>query len=577
LVQIALYLKKPPKITQPVPSYKQRSSTVYTRIAFACFYVEPIDGTADSCKDYGKAKWEEFMLRNWTIFLAATTALSFGFLNQASGAAFDAEEATIADVHKAMSGGRITARQLVEFYLARIEAYDKKGPSINAIIHINSKALEEADRLDSRFKASGLTGPLHGIPILVKDAIATNDMPTTGGSMSLQGFVPRNEATIITKLKAAGAIILGKTNLDEFTFGTRGISSIGGQTLNPYDLTRNAAGSSGGSAAAVASNLAMAALGTDTGSSIRFPASATSLVGVRGTVGLVSRTGIMPNSMTQDTGGPITRSVEDAAVILDVIAGYDPTDLATAWSVGNMPKSYAGSLERSGLEGARIGVLKSFFGNDDDTKEVNLAVEGSIALMKKNGAVIISIEEPFDIVKLGEMQVASHETTHYFDKYLKDEMAPHASLAAILASGKVAKEVEASIRNRLKLSMKDPEYQERLLKRIELQNQIMKLMADHAIDAIVFPFNRTVVGKIGGTQARHNGFLTAVTGFPSIIVPSGYTAPNNTAPRGVPIGIEFTGRPWSEASLLRLAYGFEQAAKTRRPPQNFGPLPSTAR
>ena len=197
-----------------------------------------------------------------------------------SAAPFKLEEANIADVHRAMGNGQITARQLVQAYLKRIEAYDKKGPAINVIMEINPKALEDADRLDAAFKKTGLTGALHGIPILVKDAIATTDLPTTGGSLSLKGFVPKNEAVIVHKLKAAGAIILGKTNLDEFTFGTRGISSLGGQTLNPYDLTRNPAGSSGGSGAAVSANFSMAALGTDTGSSIRFPSSATSLVGI---------------------------------------------------------------------------------------------------------------------------------------------------------------------------------------------------------------------------------------------------------------------------------------------------------
>lgn len=511
------------------------------------------------------------MLRDLTLFLAATTALTFG--PQAPAAAqFNAEEMTIRDVHKAMSDGAVTARGLVEFYLARISAYDKKGPAINAVIHVNAKALDDADRLDAQFKKSGPVGPLHGIPILLKDAIATNDMPTTGGSLSLQGFTPRNEATIVTKLKAAGAIILGKTNLDEFTFGTRGVSSIGGQTLNPYDLTRSPAGSSGGSAAAVAANFAMAALGTDTGSSIRFPASATSLVGLRGTVGLVSRTGIMPNSWTQDTGGPITRTVADAAVIMDVIAGYDPKDIATAWSMGNTPRSYGASLDAGGLKGARIGVLKSFFGSGPEAADVNAAMDAALAVMTKAGAVIVPLEDPYDIVKIGEMQVASHETTFYFDRYLRDEQAPHASLEAILKSGKIAKEVEASIRNRVKLSMQDAEYPARLLQRVELQNAVMKMMADQSVDAIAYPFSRTLVGPAGGAQARHNGFLSAVTGFPAVVAPVGFSKPSSAAAIGVPIGMELTGRPWSEPVLLRIAYSFEQAARARRAPEGFGPV-----
>lgn len=509
---------------------------------------------------------ETLMLHDVAVVIAAAAFAIFGMRASADAAEVQIEELTIADAHRAMSAGQLTARQLVEFYLQRVAAFDKSGPSINAILYINTKALEEADRLDAQFRTGGLVGPLHGIPILLKDAIATKDMPTTGGSESLRGFVPRNDATIVTKLKAAGAIILGKTNLDEFTFGTRGVSSLGGQTLNPYDLARNPAGSSGGSAAAVASNMAMAALGTDTGSSIRFPASANSLVGVRGTVGLVSRAGIMPNSYTQDMGGPITRTIADAAVILGVIVGYDPLDAATAWSTTHIPPSYQDVLRSDGLKGARIGVLGSFFGKDAAAAGVNAVMAEAVETMARSGAVVVQLAEPFDIVSIGEMQVAAHETTHYLDQYLREEQAPHASLASILQSGRIAREVEASIRNRLKLTMKDAQYSERLLQRAELQNRVMKLMADQSLDAIVYPFSQTLVARIGEGQARHNGFLSAVTGFPAVVAPAGFSEPTDTAAIGVPVGIEIIGRPWSEASLLRIAYSFEQASNARRPP-----------
>ena len=502
-------------------------------------------------------------------FFTACLVMTSVIGNPAKAAPFKIEEATIGDVHRAMGNGHLTARQLVEAYLKRIDAYDKKGPSINAIIQINPHAFMEADRLDAVFKKTGLSGPLHGIPILVKDAIATIDLPTTGGSVSLQGFVPKNEATIVRKLKAAGAIILGKTNLDEFTFGTRGISSIGGQTLNPYDLTRNPAGSSGGSGAAVAANFAIAALGTDTGSSIRFPSSATSLVGLRATVGLVSRTGIMPNSMTQDTGGPLARSVADTARIMDVIAGYDVTDSATAWSVGQVPKSYSAGLDKKALRGARIGILESFFGTGEDAADTNSVMSASMEAMRKAGATLVPIKDAFDINEIGEMQVATYETSFYFDAYLTQENAPFKSLEAILNSGKLAKEISDSTRNRVKLSMKDPEFKERMLKRGLLQERVMKIMADHKLDAMIYPFSRTLVGKIGGTQARHNGFLSAVTGFPALILPAGFSKPSETAPVGVPIGLEMLGRPWSEARLLKMGYAFEQATKVRRSPHGF--------
>lgn len=489
-----------------------------------------------------------------------------GSTDFSSNASFDVEEATISGVHAAMAEGKITARRLVEIYLERIAAFDKQGPSINAIIHINAQALEVADQLDNLFRTSGLCGSLHGVPILVKDAIATDDMPTTGGSLSLRGFTPRRAATLVARLKAAGAIILGKTNLDEFTFGNRGVSSLGGQTLNPYDVTRSPAGSSGGSAAAVAANFAMAALGTDTGSSIRFPASSTALVGIRPTVGLVSRMGVMPNSATQDTAGPIARTVADAAAILDVISGYDPADPATAWCVGNIPQSYSASLDAAGLQGARIGVLTSFFGAGAESAEVNRVAKGALACMEANGATLLPVDDEFDIIKLRDMQPATYETTFYLDKYLEAEHAPHRSLASILRSGEIAKEVEASVRNRVQCSMNDPEYPGLLLGRIELQNRVMKLMADMRIDAIVYPFSREFVGKAGGEQARHNGYLGAVTGFPGVVAPAGFSAPDANAPIGVPIGVEFLGRPWSEALLIRLAHAFELASKARRPP-----------
>ena len=505
------------------------------------------------------------------LFIAACLVMTNALSNPLAAAPFKIEEASIADVHRAMSNGQMTARQLVQAYLKRIEAYDKKGPAINAIIQINPKALEEADRLDAAFQKKGLTGPLHGIPILVKDAIATIDMPTTGGSLSLQGFVPKNEATIVRKLKEAGAIILGKTNLDEFTFGTRGISSLGGQTLNPYDLTRNPAGSSGGSGAAVSANFAMAALGTDTGSSIRFPSSSTSLVGLRATVGLLSRSGIMPNSWTQDTGGPLARHVADTARLLDAMVGYDPADTATAWSIGQVAKSYSAKLDAKALRGARIGILESFYGTGDEAAEVNTAMAASAEAMRKAGAILVPIKDKYDIQEIGEMQVATYETAFYFDAYLMQENAPFTSLQAILASGKLAKEIADSTSNRVKLSMNDPEFKERMLKRASLQDRVMKLMADQKLDAIIYPFSRGLVSKIGGTQARHNGFLSAVTGFPALILPAGFSKPSASAPIGVPIGLEMLGRPWSEAKLLQMGYAFEQATKMRRPPKGFSP------
>ena len=313
----------------------------------------------------------------------------------------------------------------------------------------------------------------------------------------------------------------------------------------------------------------MAAMGTDTGSSIRFPSSATSLVGLRTTVGLVSRTGIIPNSITQDTVGPLTRNVADTARILDVIAGYDDSDIATASSVGQIIKSYVSELNTRAMRDTQIGILESFYGSGEDAAEVNFAMSASLEVMCKLGATLISIKDTFDINEIGEMQVATFETSFYFDAYLRKEEAPFTSLEAILASGKFTKEISDSMHNRVKRSRNDPEFKERMLKRAILQDRVMKIMADQKLDVIIYPFSRTLVGKVGGIQARHNGFLSAVTGFPALILPAGFSKPTHTAPIGVPIGLEMLGRPWSEAKLLKMGYAFEQATKLRRPPPEF--------
>ena len=275
---------------------------------------------------------------------------------------FCLEEATINHVHEAMRAGKLTCRQLVEDYLERIVAYDKQGPALNAVILVNPRARETADELDAHFRESGFVGPLHGIPVLLKDNVDTADMPTTGGSLSLAGVVPDDDAFIVQKLRKAGALILAKVNLHEFAVWGETASSLGGQTLNPYDLTRTPGGSSGGTGAGIAANLGMVGIGTDTVNSIRSPASACSLVGFRPTLGLVSRDGIIPYSLTQDTAGPITRTVADAVKVLDAIAGYDAAEQSTALAAGHIPERYADFLGAGGLHGVRLGIIKSFFG-----------------------------------------------------------------------------------------------------------------------------------------------------------------------------------------------------------------------
>jgi len=487
---------------------------------------------------------------------------------------FVLEEATISGIHAAMKSGQLTSRQLTEMYLKRIASYDKKGPALNAIIFLNPHALELADELDAKFKKSGFVGPLHGIPIIIKDNLDTKDMPTTAGSLSLEGFIPPDDAFIVKKLRQAGAIIVGKGNLHEFAFGSETISSLGGQTLNPYDLTRTPGGSSGGPAAAIAANFGAVAIGTDTGNSIRSPASSNNLIGIRPTLGLISRAGIVPNSSGQDTAGPLTRTVSDAALLMDILVGYDPEDSITAWGVGNTPKSYQSFLDRKGLQKARLGVLKCFFGKGEEPDQVNAVMGKAIEAMKKQGAVIIPLEEQIDSKTIADTNMSRYETQDELNQYLQKMgvLAPVKSLEEIIASGKYHKRIEEGIKNRHELSKNDLEYKERLIRRIKLQNNFMKMMADHQLDAIIYPHQTYLVSKVGKGGMGSNGLYIALLGFPSIAVPVGFSRPTQEAPLGVPIGMEIVGRPWTDSLLIKLAYAFEQATKWRRPPSSTPPL-----
>ena len=308
--------------------------------------------------------------------LAGMASLSAGLGHAAES--FRVEEATIAGIHQAMADRSLTCRQLVQAYLDRIVAYDHNGPALNAILTLNPKALAEADARDVDYARSGPAGPLHCIPLVLKDNYNTADMPTTGGSASLAGAQPNADAFVVAKLRKAGAIILAKANMHEFASGGITVSSLGGQTRNPYDFSRTPGGSSGGTGAAVAANFALAGTGSDTVNSIRSPASANALVGIRPTKGLISRAGIMPVSEAQDAIGPIARTVADAARLLEVMAGYDPNDPATAWSVGQVPAGYGAFVAAGGLNGARIGVLKTLFGLKPEHREVNAVMAGAV-------------------------------------------------------------------------------------------------------------------------------------------------------------------------------------------------------
>jgi amidase len=509
------------------------------------------------------------------LFMAGTVML----LSNSAGAEsavkpFHLEEATINDVHAAYMSGTLTAAKLVQAYLERIQAYDQAGPKLNVVIFLNPKAQQEAAALDEHLRTTGkFVGPLHGIPVLLKDNVNTKDMPTTGGSLSLAGYTPATDAAIAQKLRSAGAIILAKVNLHEFAIWGETVSSIRGQTLNPYDLTRTPGGSSGGTGAGLAANFAVAGIGTDTVNSIRSPASANSIVGIRPTLGLVSRAGVIPYSFTQDAAGPLARTVTDAAKMLNVLVGYDPNDPATAWSVGNIEKDYTKFLRADGVKGKRIGVLRSFFGNAPINEEVNTLANRAVEELRRLGATVIELNTPdLDSGKMSsDISVHLYEFKPALNDYLGSGNAPVKSLEEIIASGKFHPNIEDNIKKAQSLEMDDG-YRLRLQKRSELQQRILKIMADNRLDAVVFPHQKRLVVPIGATQVERNGALGSVTGFPSIVVPGGFSPQTPTAALGVPVGIEFFGRPWSEKVLIEIAYGYEQATKHRRPPPSTPPL-----
>lgn len=482
---------------------------------------------------------------------------------------FCLEDATISSVHKAMNNSELTCTQLIQMYIKRIEKYDKKGPNINSIITINPNVLKIADKLDNEFLQSGITKPLHGIPVLLKDNINTKDMPTTAGSVALKEVIPSDDAHITKKLKNAGAIILAKVNLHEFAIWGETISSVLGQTLNPYDLTRTPGGSSGGTSAGIAANFGIIGIGTDTINSVRSPASACSLIGLRPTIGLISRNGIMPYSLTQDTAGPIMRTVEDTAKVLDIISGYDSSDPITASSIGHIPKSYTSYLNKDGLRGKRIGILHSFFGKEKPHKEVNAVIFNALDNIKENGATLIDIEEYIDADELvNKVSVHLYEFKTHLNQYLKN-LGPKSnvhSLQDIIKSGKYHPGIEETIKIAQTLDINSKEYNRRLKKQLETQKVIMEIMNKYNLDAIVYPHQKRPVVKIGKTQIDRNGVLGSVTGFPSIVMPAGFTDPTNTAPIGVPIGIEFLSKKWHEPMLIEIAYAFEQKINAHIPP-----------
>lgn len=491
-----------------------------------------------------------------------------GFLlSQDAGEFINLEEATIASIHEGFASGALTCSQVVGYYLDQIEALDG---TVNALLYVNSNALEVAAQLDEEYSSNGPVGSLHCIPVIAKDNYDTEDMPTTAGWVGLKDSVPPNDAFTIKKLREAGAVILAKSNLTEFARGGTTVSSLGGQTLNPYDLTRTPGGSTGGGGAAVALNFGVLATASDTGQSTRSPASANSLVGIRSTYGLVSRHGIVPVSFTQDNTGQIARTVRDAAIMLDVMAGYDPGDPSTAFGLGRIPSSYTDELDANGLQGARIGVLEDFFGTEEIHADVNAVTRAAAEKMAELGAEIVPITIP-DLSSLtANLQVGDIEFKTALNEYLstREPNVPAKSFDDVMQMGGFDPAIASSMQTSSGFSDlgSNEDYRGRLLRRNDLRLAVMKVMADNDLDAILYPHQKRLVVPVGESQVERNGVLSNSTGFPAVTFQGGFSSPTETAPIGVPVGIELLGPEWSEAKLLKYAYAFEQATQHRRPP-----------
>ena len=498
---------------------------------------------------------------------AAAVLLSAAQAITAAQGQFDVVEKTIPELQEAMRAGTVTAVQLVDAYLARIEAYDRKGPRINSIVAINPKARAEAAALDRERAARGPRGPLHGIPLVIKDNIDMAGLPTTAGSLAFATLFPADDAFQVKKLRDAGAVILAKTNLQELASGYVTVGSMGGQTKNPYDLTRNPGGSSGGTGAAVAANFAVAGLGTDTCGSIRTPASHNALVGLRSTMGLASRDGVFPMSHSQDITGPLARTVADVAILLDATAGVDAADPVTKLGDGRIPKSYRDALKADALKGARIGVLRNLFGTAPEDNEAGTVVRRALDEVKKLGAEVIDVAIPdYDGIMSGTSLIDAEFKADINEYLSRVPNAAVRTLGEAIDGGLLHAAIDASARNRNAIVADAAAAQRVAVKREAVRRIVTSAFDEHRLDAMAYPTMRRKPARIGEGQPGSTCSLSAVSGLPALSVPAGAT--ND----GLPIGLELLGRAFDDAKLLALAYSYEQASQPRKPPFSAPPL-----
>ena len=481
---------------------------------------------------------------------------------------FEVWEASIPELQAALASGRATSVDLVDAYLARIAAYDRAGPTLNAIIRLHPGAREQARRLDAERASGRVRGPLHGIPILLKDNYDTFDMPTAGSTVALAGWTPPDDAFQVRRLREAGAIILAKTNMHELAAGITSISSLGGQTRNPYDPARNPGGSSGGTGAAVAASFGAVGWGSDTCGSIRIPSSVHNLVGLRPTKGLSSIDGLIPLSHTQDTGGPLARSVVDLAIALDATVGADAADPATEAMRDREPVGFHAALDAEALDGARIGALTEWLTEGGAEGPVTDIVRAALDAMAAAGAEIVDVEIPDRDSLIANTGVIGHEFAVDLAAYLDAAGgAPVASLGEIVERGLHHEQLDGTFRRRSEAGPRDEAaYAEALERQAALREAIVAFMDEERLDAIAYPTLRRDPARIGSPPVGGTCQLAAHSGLPAISAPAGFTR------TGMPTGVELIGRPFDDARLVSFAYALERAIEPRRAPHRTPPL-----
>ncbi len=497
------------------------------------------------------------------------------------------EEATIADLQTAYLSGELTTRQVVTAYLARIDAYDKQGPYLNSLITINPQALEEADRLDAALATTGkLIGPLHGVCVIVKDCIDVTGMPMTAGFQGWKNYFPSSDATLITRIKAAGGIILAKSSLSEFTKGgADNINSVlGGFARNPYNTAYATGGSSGGTGASISANFGTIGIGTDTMGSIRNPSSFNALAGIRTSVGLVARVGMTPNSSLRDTVGPMCRTVTDLAILLDVMAGSDPGDPASLESDGHIPKTYTAFLKKNGLKGVRLGVLRQAFSTKDSNPRILAEFEKVLLELKAAGAELV---DPFTISEFTALPRPPQTAARFKDdmtRFLaKHPGIPYPSVEEI-AKAKLVHPLHQPFWDEAAAITVPPDQEPATVKGMKDEQHwrevFVQAFENAHIDAVVMPNNPqppVITGdrntqKVpvprpggGGGGSASTTYIGSALRWPAIVVPAGFV-------NGLPISLQFLGRQWDESKLIQYAFAYEQATHHRRPPPTVPPL-----